>query len=157
MSIKQSISIVVSAVIGGIVGAGAVLSEVRAQDYSALVKSPKTLTANAIDIVDGNGHIKCKISAESGSPICFFYGPVGKVRMRIGLEGAEDNYAPFIVMNDLGWHERLRLSLDSDGKPSIRRYGKNHFNKRVEKLLLQPKQTKEIDNGWPSVNETAKP
>ncbi|MFA6210235.1 MAG: hypothetical protein WCT03_16040 [Candidatus Obscuribacterales bacterium] len=157
MSLKQSVSIVVAAVVGGIVGSSIVLSEVGAQDYSELVRTPKTLTANAIELTDGNGHVRCKISAEGGSPICFFYGPVGKVRMRIGLEGVEDNYAPFIVMNDLDWHERLRLSLESDGKPSIRRYGKKHFNKRVEKLLLQPKQTKEFDIRWPTTTETAKP
>lgn len=111
MSIKQSISIVVAAVIGGVVGAGIVLSEVRAQDYSELVRTPKTLTANAIELTDGNGHIRCKISAESGSPICYFFGPVGRVRMRIGLGGAEDDYAPFIAMNDKDMHERLGIGL----------------------------------------------
>lgn len=111
MSFKQSVSIVVAAFIGGVVGAGIVLSEVRAQEHSELVRAPKTLTANAIELTDGNGHIRCKISAEGGSPICFFYGPVGKVRMRIGLGGPEDDYAPFIAMNDKDTHERLGIGL----------------------------------------------
>lgn len=275
MSIKQTVSIVVAAVIGGVVGASIVLSEVRAQDYSELVRTPKTLTANSIELTDGNGHIRCKISAEAGSPICFFYGPVGRVRMRIGLGGAENDYAPFIAMNDSDMHERLGIGLSkaaegeaasylrlrdskgrgrlltgyieghgpafslfddlgnirgslteldrenqnaglflanpasedyaqltisklgsslslgsgraglsattgkangsnlfladgsgnlkmhlgvgTEGKARLRRYGKKHFNKRVEKLLLQPKQTKEIDIGWPTTTETAKP
>lgn len=119
MSIKQSISIVVAAVIGGVVGAGLVLSEVRAQDYSELVRTPKTLTANAIELTDGNGHVRCKISAESGSPICFFFGPVGRVRMRIGLGGAEDDYAPFIAMNDKDTHERLGIGLGKNKEDRI--------------------------------------
>lgn len=114
MSIKQSVSIVAAAIIGGVIGASLVLSEVRAQDLSAIVRSPKTLTANAIDLVDGNGHIKCKISAESGSPICFFYGPVGKVRMRIGLGDAAEDYAPFISMRDKDMQERLGIGLGKD-------------------------------------------
>lgn len=114
MSIKQSISIVVSAVIGGIIGAGIVLSEVKAQASHEWVADAKTLTANSINLTDGNGHVRCKISAEGGSPICFFYGPVGRVRMRIGLGGAEDDYAPFIAMNDKDMHERLGIGIGKD-------------------------------------------
>lgn len=118
MRIKQSVSIVAAAIMGGVIGSSLVLSEVRAQDYSAIVKSPKALTASAIELTDGNGHIRCKISAESGSPICFFYGPVGRVRMRIGLGGAEEDYAPYIAMNDKDMQERLGIGLNqsTDGK-----------------------------------------
>lgn len=112
MSIKQSVSIVVAAVIGGVVGAGLVLSEVRAQASSALVANPKVLTANCLDITDGDGSIRCKITAEGGTPICFFYGKSGGPRMRIGLLGAEQNSSPFISLQDSGSNERLGLGVD---------------------------------------------
>lgn len=111
MSIKQSISIVVSAVIGGVVGASIVLSEVRAQDFSEWVKNAKTLTANSINLTDGTGRVRCRLTAEGGNPICFFYGSGGGTMMRIGLLGPEDNNTPFISMNDKDRHERLGIGL----------------------------------------------
>jgi len=119
MSIKQSVSIVVAAVIGGVIGASLVLSEVRAQDFSEWVKNPKTLTANSINLTDGKGHLRCRITAEGGNPICFFYGSGGETRMRIGLLGPEDNNAPFIAMNDNDSHERLGIGLGKNKEDKI--------------------------------------
>lgn len=111
MCIKQSVSIAVSAVIGGVVGASIVLSEVRAQDFSEWAKNPKVLTANRLNLTDGKGAIRCSITAEGGNPICFFHGSGGETRMRIGLLGPEDDNAPFIAMNDKDGHERLGAGL----------------------------------------------
>ncbi|MDQ5936408.1 MAG: hypothetical protein QG574_3744, partial [Cyanobacteriota bacterium erpe_2018_sw_21hr_WHONDRS-SW48-000092_B_bin.40] len=111
MSIKQSVSIVVSAVIGGVVGASIVLSEVRAQAAHEWVADAKTLTANSINLTDGTGRVRCRLTAEGGNPICFFYGSGGGTMMRIGLLGPEDNNTPFIAMNDKDMHERLGIGL----------------------------------------------
>ncbi|CAN5475705.1 hypothetical protein BH11CYA1_BH11CYA1_11610 [soil metagenome] len=112
MSLKSGLVVCCAAVLGGVVGAGIVLSEVRAQGQSQLVGTPKTLTTKAIELTDANDQIRFKISAESGSPICFFYDPAGCVRMRIGLSGQEENYTPFIAMNDKNRHERLGIGIE---------------------------------------------
>ncbi len=122
MSIKQSINIVVAAVIGGVVGAGIVLSEVRAQAAHEWVADAKTVTANSINLTDGTGRVRCRLTAEGGNPICFFYGSGGRTMMRIGLLGPEDNNTPFIAMNDKDMHERLGIGLAAKQENKLASY-----------------------------------
>ncbi|MFA7340835.1 MAG: hypothetical protein WC028_28875 [Candidatus Obscuribacterales bacterium] len=120
MSIKQSVSIVVAAVLGGIIGASFILSEVRAQ--AALKATP--LTATSLDIVDSKGAMRCRISAEGDEPSCEFFGRDGKSKLKIGLHGAGAVDAPKLTMTDSKGVDRLTADVEMIGGPAFNLFGK---------------------------------
>ncbi len=120
MSIKQSISIVVSAVIGGIVGAGIVLSEVKAQAKPTAT----AITATSLDIVDSKGATRCRISTDSGDPTCEFLGQDGSSRLKIGLHGAGAVDAPKLTMTDSKGVDRLTADVEMISGPAFSLFDK---------------------------------
>lgn len=122
MKFKSGLSVCCAAILGGIAGASLVLSEVKAQVSHECVADAKTLTANSINLMDGNGHVRCRLTAEGGDPICFFYGAGGETRLSIGLLGPDENNSPFIALSDKNGHERLGIGLGENKEKKLGSY-----------------------------------